>query len=313
MSILVPSYNHGRFLRQRMDSLLHQTYEDYEIFVLDDASTDDTVQVLREYADRPRVQVSFRAQNSGCVFRQWNAGMALARGEYVWIAESDDYADSRFLEEMVAVLDRHREVGLVKCRSTTVDENSRPTPDAVEYPASRDWSRDFIIPGREDCRLQLVHGNSAVNASAVLFRRQLYLEVGGADESYRMCADWLQWAKMMLKMDFAYVAQPLNYYRRHAQTVRHQCLGSVIQDLEDLRVCAYLLARLPAGVDEIDAVCDRLVARWVRHSFSRTRIRHSLTYDLEILRLLRHLDRRYAGRIVRHAAHRIYEKCVPGM
>ena len=73
---------------------------------------------------------------------------------------------------MVAVLDRCPQVGLVKCRSTIVDESDRPTPDSVEHPASRDWSRDFVIAGPDDCRLQLVHGNSAVNASAVLFRRR---------------------------------------------------------------------------------------------------------------------------------------------
>jgi glycosyltransferase involved in cell wall biosynthesis len=296
-----------------MDCLLQQTYRDYEVLVLDDASTDDSAQVLREYVGGGRVRAILRLHNSGCVFRQWNAGVALVRGEYVWIAESDDYADERFLEEMVAVLDAHPEVGLVKCRSTIVDEVDRPTPDSVEHPASRDWSCDFVIPGPDDCRLQLVHGNSAVNASAVLFRRRLYREVGGADESFRMCADWLQWAKMMLKMDFAYVARPLNYYRRHAGTVRHHCLGNVIHDLEDLRVCAYLLKRLPVSAEVREGVCDRLVERWVRHSLSRRRIPDALGYDLRMLGLLRQVDRRYAGRILKHAARRLFEKCAPGM
>lgn len=310
VSIIVPSYNHGRFLRQRMDSILNQTYQDYEVVVLDDASTDDTPQVLQEYAKHPRVRLIFHPKNGGNVFRQWNAGVALARGDYVWIAESDDYADRRFLEELVTVLDRRSDVGLVKCRSTTVDADSRPMGNSTEHPISRDWSQDFIISGQEDCRLQLVHGNSAVNASAVLFRRHLYLDAGWAEESYRMCGDWLQWAKMMLKADFAYVAKPLNYYRYHGKTVRQKCLGNVIQDLEDLRVCAYLFAHLLVPDEVTESVYDRLVRRWVLHSLSRSRVQNSLAYDLQMLRLLRQLDRCYAWRIAKHVGARVLAKCI---
>jgi glycosyltransferase involved in cell wall biosynthesis len=310
VSIVVPSYNHGRFLRQRMDSILRQTYQDFEVFVLDDASTDNTREVLAEYATRSRVELILRQKNGGSVFRQWNAGVALARGEYVWIAESDDYAEERFLEELTAVLDHNPGVGLVKCRSVIVDEEGRTTPDSREYPAERDWSRDFVLRGSEDCRLQLTHGNSITNASAVLFRRQLYMDVGWADESYRMCADWLQWSKMMLQADFAYVAKPLNYYRRHTNTVRQQCLGNVIHDLEDLRVCAYLLAHLPGSSDAAHEVCDRMTRRWVHHAIGRSRLRKSLTYDLQMLHLLRQLDHWYAATIIKHLARRVLHRCL---
>lgn len=310
VSIIVPSYNHGRFLKQRLDTILNQTYQDFEVFILDDASTDETRQVLAGYAARPRVEMILRQENGGSVFRQWNAGVALARGEYVWIAESDDYADERFLEELTAVLDRNPGVGLVKCRSTVVDEEGRTTPDSQEYPETRDWSRDFILRGPEDCRLQLTHGTSIANASAVLFRRQSYLDAGWADESYRMCADWLQWSKMMLRADFAYVAKPLNYYRRHTNTVRQTCFDNVIQDLEDLRVCAYLLAHLPVCGTATHEVCDRIARRWVYHALSRSRLRKSLRYDLQVLHLLRQLDRWYAATIAKHVARRILRKCV---
>lgn len=313
VSIVVPSYNHGRFLRQRLDTILNQTYQDFEVFVLDDASTDDTRQVLAEYATRSHVEIILRQKNGGSVFRQWNAGVALARGDYVWIAESDDYADERFLEELTAVLDHNPGAGLVKCRSTVVDEEGHTTPDSQEYPLTRDWSRDFIISGPEDCRLQLTHGNSIANASAVLFRRQLYLDVGWADESYRMCADWLQWSKMMLQADFAYVAKPLNYYRRHTNTVRQACFGNVIQDLEDLRVCAYLLAHLPASGAVAHEVCDRMARRWVYHALSRSRLKKSLPYDLQVLHLLRQLDHWYAATIAKHVARRVLRKWVAGV
>jgi len=310
VSVIIPSYNHGRFLRQRIDSILNQTYPDFEVIILDDASTDDSRDVLKSYRSHPKIRMVLNEKNSGCVFRQWNAGMALARGAYVWIAESDDYAERTFLEELTAVLDQHASVGLVKCRSTTVDEDGR-LAGSVEYPASRDWSHDFILPGCEDCHLQLVHGNSICNASAVLFRRQLFLDAGGADESYRMCADWLQWAKMMLRSDFAYVAKPLNYYRCHSNTVRQKCLGNVIQDLEDLRVCAYLLGHLPAGREVARQTGDRFARRWLDHSLSRTRMRHSLTYDWQMLRVLRQTDPWYIRHILKHFLRRVLRQLIP--
>lgn len=308
VSVVIPSYNHGRFLRRRVDSILNQTYRDFEVILLDDASTDSTADVLKEYAGHPLIQLAIRPTNSGSVFLQWNAGIDMARGQYVWIAESDDYADVRFLQELVPVLDRNPQVGLVKCRSNFIDENDQPVPGAAESPSSRDWSGDFIINGKEDCRLQLTHGTSIANTSAVLFRRQLYLDAGWADPSYRMCADWLQWAKMMLRADFAYVAQPLNFYRFHQNTVREKCMYNVIHDLEDLRVCAYLLSQISVPDTVVSDLCDRMVSRWINHSLCRSRIKGSASYDLRILRILREIDPHYASRIVTHTARTIFRR-----
>jgi len=315
VSVIVPSYNHERFLPQRLDSILRQTYRDFELIILDDASTDRSPQVLEELLrneDRrhPRIQLLLAQRNSQSVFKQWNRGIALARGEYIWIAESDDYADPRFLETLVKVLEEHPDIGLVKCRSITVDENSRPIPGVGEHPVTRDWSHDFILPGAEDCRLQLTHGTSIANASAVLFRRQLYLDAGWADPSYRMCADWLQWARMMLRADFAYVSTPLNYYRWHQDTVRKKCLGNVIQDLEELKVRAWLLARLSISGPAARQIYERAVQRWVFHSLSLRRVENSRTYDLQLLGLLRRLDRWWAGRIAKYVVYTLVGKCL---
>ena len=97
VSVVVPNYNHGRFLPQRIDSILGQTFQDFELILLDDCSTDNSRMILSSYAGDPRVRIEFNSANSGSPFKQWNKGVRLARGEYVWIAESDDYAEPRFL------------------------------------------------------------------------------------------------------------------------------------------------------------------------------------------------------------------------
>ena len=105
VSVIVPNYNHARFLPQRIETILRQSYQDFELLLLDDCSTDDSRAILSQYASDPRVRLEFNEMNSGSPFKQWNKGVRLARGKYVWIAESDDYADPQLLERLVAVLE----------------------------------------------------------------------------------------------------------------------------------------------------------------------------------------------------------------
>src|SRR5260370_14145431 len=104
VSVVVPNYNHARFLRQRVDSILAQTFQDFELILLDDWSTDESRSILREYVSDPRVRTEFNEVNSGSTFKQWNKGVRLARGKYVWLAESDDSAATRFLQSLVPLL-----------------------------------------------------------------------------------------------------------------------------------------------------------------------------------------------------------------
>src|SRR5579864_2284139 len=104
VSVVVPNYNHARFLPERIESILRQTYQDFELILLDDRSTDDSRAILSQYGGDPRVTIEFNDVNSGSTFKQWNKGVRLARGRYIWIAESDDYADDRLLERLVAAL-----------------------------------------------------------------------------------------------------------------------------------------------------------------------------------------------------------------
>ena len=125
VSVVVPNYNHARFLPKRIDSILEQTFQDFELILLDDCSTDDSRSILAKYADSSRVRTEFNEINSGSSFKQWNKGVGLARGEYVWIAESDDYSDERLLEELTARLDAEPRGAFAYCRSGRVPPDDR--------------------------------------------------------------------------------------------------------------------------------------------------------------------------------------------
>src|SRR5690554_2065895 len=122
VSVIIPSYNHCAFLEERLVSVFNQTYQDFEVILLDDASTDTSQELLKAYANHPKVShVIFNTANSGSVFKQWIRGIELAIGEYIWIAESDDFAESTFLEATVGVLDEKDNLGLVFADTTKVD------------------------------------------------------------------------------------------------------------------------------------------------------------------------------------------------
>ena len=107
VSVIVPNYNHARYLKARIDSILNQTFQDFELILLDDCSTDNSVELLQSYAGHPHVShIVLNDRNTGSPFLQWQKGIGLAQGEYVWIAESDDTAQPDFLSTTVAVLDR---------------------------------------------------------------------------------------------------------------------------------------------------------------------------------------------------------------
>ena len=244
ISVIVPNYNHARFLRRRIDSILAQTFQDFELILLDDCSTDDSRSILSSYASDPRVRVEFNEANSGSTFKQWNKGVRLARGEYVWIAESDDYADEHLLERLVAVLDADPQVVFVNCRSWRVYADDRVDSYADSGLVHLDpdkWTNDFNADGHEECRNYFVHLNPVFNASSVLFRKAVYERVGGADEALRFCGDWKLWAAMALKGRVAHVGEALNYYRVHSATVTEGSKQEGLAGAEYLLVIRWLL------------------------------------------------------------------------
>ena len=88
-SVIIPNYNHAPYLHERIDSVLNQTFKDFEVILLDDKSQDDSCEILRSYENNPHVtHVVLNNQNSGSTFKQWHKGFDLARGEYIWIAEN---------------------------------------------------------------------------------------------------------------------------------------------------------------------------------------------------------------------------------
>jgi len=184
VTVVTPNYNHAQYLPQRIDSSLAQTFQDIELIILDDASTDNSREIIESYSKNQRAKAIFNQQNSGNTSKQWNLGLSQAKGEYLWYAESDDYADPALLETLVDRLDRHPNVGLAVCQSWTVDEDSKPLGnyrDLLEHEDhSSHWREDYVNAGHDECKNYLFWYNTIPNASAVLLRREILARAGGA-------------------------------------------------------------------------------------------------------------------------------------
>ena len=273
VSVIVPNYNHARFLRQRVDSILQQTFQDFELILLDDCSTDESRAILQKYAADPRVRLEFNEVNSGNTFKQWNKGVRLAQGKYVWIAESDDYADERLLEKLVARLDAEPSAVFAQCRSRRVSADGelngfqdQHLPDL----GSDKWAGDFHADGIEECRKYLVRCCSVQSASSVVFRRDVYWQVGGADENLRQCGDWKTWASMALTGGtISYVGEPLNYYRYHDASVSRKNLQNGVWAAETLQVIVWILRRVTPDTFVLKKLRDEIADLWAPAVLSR--------------------------------------------
>lgn len=266
VSVIIPNYNHSRYLPERLDSVLNQTYRQLEVILMDDCSTDESRPILEEYARRDsRIRLVFNEQNSGSTFRQWNKGLALATGEYVWIAESDDAAELTLVAQLLAQLETHPEAGLAYCQSCYIDADSKRAGVAFQFEDGL-GSTDYCRPGPELVRQYMPITNIVPNASAVLLRRSTALAIGPAPEDMRLAGDWLYWIRLMLQTHVCYLAAPLNYFRSHGQNVRSSTLAEGRNLVEMARVLGYVRAHVELTPAVYRQALQMLVERWF-HTF----------------------------------------------
>lgn len=208
VSVIIPNYNHIKYLKQRIDSVLQQTYQDFELIILDDCSTDDSKAVIESYRSHSKVtHTIYNDKNSGSTFIQWERGARLATGRWLWIAESDDYADPAFLEELVKLAQSDENIGIAFCGSHWVDADGNIKDDLSLYHQS------FKRLGTVEVGQEMVKHCTIQNASSCLFNRQLFLNSISNLKAYRACGDWVLYVRMLQHCDLAFTGLKLNYFR----------------------------------------------------------------------------------------------------
>jgi glycosyltransferase involved in cell wall biosynthesis len=220
ISIIVPNYNHSKFLCERIDSIFNQTYQDFEVILLDDCSTDNSVEILKEYANHPKVaHFVINEQNSGSPFKQWERGIALAKGEWIWIAESDDVADKQFLGNLMNYNNQLKNsLDLIYCQSIDIDENSSYIQNRINYTTEFEpniWENSFTSNGNDFIKKYLVTKNVIPNASAVLIRKNKIQQTFFNNHlvKMRMVGDWFFWILLCSnEIKLGFESTSMNYF-----------------------------------------------------------------------------------------------------
>lgn len=213
VSICVPTYNSARYLRESLDSIVAQTYDNLEVIISDNASNDDSVSIAKEYGAKYGFTVLVNEENLGA-FGNWNQLLALSHGEYVAIYHSDDIYGPTMVEESVALLERQPQVGLVGTLAMVIDGTGKERypfqlPAGVTPEAPCGFAEVFrAVLGHVGDRTFLV-------TPSVMVRRRLYRELGSFDTSGRFgsAGDYEMWLRVARRYPLAIIPQPLMRYQ----------------------------------------------------------------------------------------------------
>ncbi len=234
ISVIVPNYNHAAYLEQRIESLLAQTFRDFELILLDDASQDASAEILARYADHPKVSRIVRNHvNSGSVFRQWHAGIGLAQGRYVLIAESDDWCEPALLQALWEGIQSDPDCVLSYCQSMAVEEGRIVWSTSAPFLAE-------CLDGVEFMRRYWHKRATIVNAGMALWRREAYARAGCRYLDYRSSGDWMFWISLAALGKVHISGRVLNYFRRHPGCISLNAARNGLALLEDMEILNYM-------------------------------------------------------------------------
>ena len=255
VSVIIPNFNYAAYLPQRLATILNQSTPVWEIIFLDDASDDDSVERARKFLHNCpiRYRIIRNEENSGSVFAQWKAGVEMAKGDLVWIAEADDWAASTFVETASQPF-ADPEVVVSYTQSHQVNELGEIiSPDYLDYVRDIDpdrWRRAFVTEGMQELTEGLSVKNTLPNVSGVLFLRGALARVLNDHFSeiaaYRVAGDWCAYMHLALQGKFAFDPRPLNYHRRHEASVTISRFGQKEWDeIERMQKSVIRVAEVP--------------------------------------------------------------------
>lgn len=223
-SVIITSYHHADYLRQRIDAVLNQDFSSFEVIIIDDHSPDGSRSIIETYRGHPKIShLIYNEINSGSPFIPWEKAMEKTKGKYIWIAECDDDADPQFLTTAYRSLEAHPDAGLYFCNSALIDENGRfLKKTTAEMNNSRfrsnKWSRDYYASGHDELNGYFSFECVPYNVSAAVFRREMYDNIAPSMAVFRYTGDWYFFIHCATLAGVCYSAQPLNHYRQHANS-----------------------------------------------------------------------------------------------
>ncbi len=290
VSVIIPNYNHAKFLKLRIDSVLNQTYQDFEIILLDDCSTDNSKEIIESYRYHNKiVHIIYNKINSGSTFKQWAKGLQFAKGKYVWIAESDDYCEENFLEELVKLHKTKVNIGLAYCKSLPIDANNKITDHNDGWLKRVDnnrWDSDFFNLGINECENYLAIQCTIPNASAVLFSKIALSKIDIMKFPYKVCGDWKVYASILIETNIAYTIKTKNFHRGHSENARSIFSESILN--EQLSIMEWMTNTFKVVKSQ---KYNLLLDEKVKELITLVRLSRSINNNLFLFRKMQKIDK----------------------
>ncbi|MAR01133.1 MAG: hypothetical protein CMI00_11450 [Oceanospirillaceae bacterium] len=268
VSVIVPFYNHEKFVGERLDTVLGQSIKDIEVILMDDLSTDNTVAVASEYLSDPRVRMEANTVNSGSPFKQWKKGLGLAQSELVWIAEGDDACDLNFLSTLLPYFDDQM-MAIASAKTEIIDEHSTLKAGVLmtylDSAYQDKYRSSFRLDGFDTINQDLGAVCTLVNASGLILRKQcLKPEVLDEAGEFKMCGDWYLYISMLRHGKLAYDVTTTNYFRRHSASQVNKVEGTDVYFIERYRITRYVVENFCVDRRMINKAFKAIDGEWAR-------------------------------------------------
>lgn len=227
VSVIIPNYNYAKFLYERVYSILSQDYKIYELIILDDKSTDNSETVIEEIIDKIKDYVNVKAiyneENSGSAFKQWKKGFGEATGDYIWIAEADDFCESNLISNLVKPIINNDKIMISYCDTAFIDYKGnimmKSIKPEIDIQKSKHWNKSYTNNGIDEINNYSYLNNTIANVSSCIIKKGNYEDLFTRAGNYKQAGDWLIYTDIMALGDISYVDKTLNYYRLHGNNV----------------------------------------------------------------------------------------------
>lgn len=209
VSVILTSFNHGNFIQEAIDSVLNQTFQDFELIIWDDASADNSWEIIQSYSD-PRIRAFQNQQNKGPVFGINKAISEIAQGKYIAMHHSDDAWELSKLQNQVDILEANQKIGAVFTNALAIDERGAPLANLAHPYCSifnqpnrsrYEWLRSFFLSGNALCH------------PSILIRKQCYTDCGLYLDMLAQLPDFDMWVRLCAKYEIHVMADRLIKFR----------------------------------------------------------------------------------------------------
>lgn len=242
VSVIIPNFNHAQYLNRRIKSVLSQTYSNFEVILLDDFSNDNSGAIIESYrSDQRFSHIIYNEVNSGNTFLQWSKGISLSKGEYVWIAESDDWCEPSFLENIIFGMLQNKNCVVGYCQSYYVKGENE-----IIWQSSHTSLSEFI-GGTEFISKYMMSNTAIYNASMAVWKKDTFEKISDGFLQFKLCGDWLFWIELCRYGDVFISGKLLNYFRKHDGSASESGIKSGENLVQELEMFSFLFKKKLIG------------------------------------------------------------------